>query len=140
MILLDFQQLFLRPHTVLRTRSVEVSVMPLLAARQEVAKKRAKAFPLGFPLALPLYKAHQEIDITIFYVVLQILPPRAAGGDRKSFLLTEPILGVRLCAQDGESLQKQKPRRLSKSRRDIGVPRGSPWSVFLVRSLSDDKE
>ncbi|MBQ7398649.1 MAG: hypothetical protein IJW09_07505 [Clostridia bacterium] len=58
--------------------------MPLLAARQEVAKKRAKAFPLGFPLALPLYKAHQEIDIKIFYAVLQVLSPRAAGVESKN--------------------------------------------------------
>jgi hypothetical protein len=31
--------------------------MTLLAARQEVSKKRAKTFPLGTPLALPLFKA-----------------------------------------------------------------------------------
>jgi hypothetical protein len=30
--------------------------MPLLGASQEVAKKDAKAFPLGSPLALPLFK------------------------------------------------------------------------------------
>jgi hypothetical protein len=31
--------------------------MLLLAARQEVTKKRAKTFPLGTPLAMPLFKA-----------------------------------------------------------------------------------
>jgi hypothetical protein len=32
---------------------------------------RAQAFPLGTPLALPLYKDDQEIDIRIFCAVLQ---------------------------------------------------------------------
>jgi hypothetical protein len=34
--------------------------MTLLAARQEVSKKRAQAFPLGTPLALPRYKVEHE--------------------------------------------------------------------------------
>jgi hypothetical protein len=44
--------------------------MPLLGASQEVAKKDAKTFPLGSPLALPLYKAEQEKNIKVFYALL----------------------------------------------------------------------
>ena len=41
--------------------------------------------PSGASLALPRYKADQEIDILFFYVVLQILPTRAAGGGKRKF-------------------------------------------------------
>jgi len=45
--------------------------LPFLGEPQEVAKKRVKTFPLGTPLALPRYKAKQEIDVSNFHAVLQ---------------------------------------------------------------------
>ena len=60
-------------------------LMLLLAARQEVAKKRAKTFPLGTPLALPLFKDKKEKDIKYLCASLAMLPPRAADADSKKF-------------------------------------------------------
>ena len=37
-------------------------------------------------MSVPLFKADQEIDMNLFYAVLQVLPPRAAGGEGKIVL------------------------------------------------------
>jgi len=65
--------------------------------------------------------------IKAFGAVPQFLPVRAAGTGSKNFGQTAPILGVRSCAQDGGGLQRQKPRRLLKSRRAVGSQGVSPW-------------
>jgi len=60
--------------------------MLLLGAPQEVAKKGAKAFPLGSPLALPLYKEKDEINIKALRAVLPSLPTRAADMPKQKVL------------------------------------------------------
>jgi hypothetical protein len=53
--------------------------MLLLGTRQEVTKKRAKAFPLGSPMFVPRFKREDEKDIRVYSATLAIRLPRAAG-------------------------------------------------------------
>ena len=63
------------------------------------------------------------------------------GRDSKKFCLCEPILGVRLCAQDGGVLQNFVFPPFFVRTADEAVSKGgSLWSAFLVRSFSDEKE
>ena len=61
-------------------------------------------------------------------------PPRAAGKVKAKALPNQPILDVRLCAQDGGNLLNKKPRRRWKAGGTEGVPRGNAWVSFLATS------
>jgi hypothetical protein len=69
--LLKFQRLLLGTLTLLRAFADCDSCPFFVAEQRKGERKSAKAFPLGFPLRLPRYIAHQEIDISIFRAVLQ---------------------------------------------------------------------
>ena len=79
---LNFKQLFLQTRILLRAALYRL-FMPLLATRQEVAKKRAKTFPLGSPFHCRATWRIKRDYIKKFHAVPQILPSRAAGGERK---------------------------------------------------------
>ena len=71
-------------------------------------------------------------------------PARAAGKVKAKALPNQPILDVRLCAQDGGTLRKYQPRRLSKSRRELGRsrrerPSALSWFV-LCRAAKNEHQ
>jgi hypothetical protein len=78
--------------------------MLLLGAHQEVTKKCAKTFPLGSPLALPLYKEKKEKDIKLLNASLAVLPPRAADMGSKRFCGVprgiKPCLKIRVLCEE----------------------------------------
>jgi hypothetical protein len=53
--------------------------MLLLGTRQEVTKKRAKAFPLDLPCSCRASKGKTRKDIRVYSATLAIRLPRAAG-------------------------------------------------------------
>ena len=61
------------------------SLLLLLGVSQEVAKKETKVFPLGSPLALPLFKDEDEKDRDFLHVSPATKPPRAADMESKRF-------------------------------------------------------
>jgi hypothetical protein len=60
----------------------------LLVTRQEVAKKRAKTFPLGTPLALPLFKAGFG-ERYIYFLCISRHIPTTSGRRGKQDLLKQ---------------------------------------------------
>ena len=61
-------------------------------------------------------------------------------GKAKTLANSKPILGVRLCAQDGGLLQNKKPRRSSLERREAGGPQGERLGFLLGYFLGNAKK
>jgi len=132
---LNSKQLLLLTRTLLRACAVQAWMPFLCRSTKKWRKKRNPGVPPGNPLALPSAKRNKRDHISAFSAVLQILPTRAAGEEGKNFCQDKLILGVRSCAQDGGGLQRQKSRRLSKSRRVVGSQGAlGPLVPFLAPS------
>jgi hypothetical protein len=90
---LIFPQLLLLTRVQLRAALCGL-LMLLLVARQEVAKKRAQAFPLGTPLALPLYKENRgEKHINFSYISRRFATTSGRQGRQNRFFRNFVKLG-----------------------------------------------
>ncbi|MBE6620228.1 MAG: hypothetical protein E7625_02535 [Ruminococcaceae bacterium] len=123
-----------RSHCASHAFAVPAFDVTSFSFKKEVTKKVNQNVPSWNSLSVPLYKDDQEIDIKIFCIVLQVLLPRAAGGESMGFCQGKPILGVRSCAQDGGGLTRQKAPAALEKPSGGGVPRGIPLVPFLATS------
>ena len=120
-------------HTALRARSLFSADAISLPRRKEMAKEKTpKRSPWEPPGIAALQRATREITYAFLVLSLKFSHHERQAGKAKGFCQDKPILGVRSCAQDGGGLRKQKPRRLSKSRRAAGFQGAlSPLVPFL---------
>ena len=119
-------------HTALRARSLFSADAISLPRRKEMAKEKTpKRSPWEPPGIAALQRATREITYAFLVLCLKFSHHERQAGKAKGFCQDKPILGVRSCAQDGGGLQRQKPRRRSKSRRAAGCQGVSPWLTFF---------
>ena len=67
------------------SRRAVQTLMPLLGARQEVAKKRAQAFPLGTPGIAALQRKRREVTYTLPVLCLNFSQHERQAGKARAF-------------------------------------------------------